>query len=142
MNGHKTDANGKITETIHIVFTKTQISLVVGTVTVLFLVITFVMNYVDKQNVGRNQPNQQVVTILENQTAILNTIKGKVDDNNIILNARTTTLADTKQASLDNTKVLVGIAKVLEQQTRLLEAQTGILQRMAAQVDMQFRKGG
>lgn len=119
------------TETIHIVFTKSQIALVVGTCSVIFGLLTFLINYVDKQTVGKNQPNEQIVSILENQTAILNRLETKVTENNTMLSQRTPAITSTATAVQTSQTILLGINQVLAEQTK-------VLQKLAVWLDYQI----
>lgn len=134
----KTD--GSIQQAQLIEFHKGQLAMIVGTVTVLFLVLNFVVQYVDgKFGVNGGSQHGEIVRILDKQTAILSELKSQQKEIHDLMQNRTQLFTDTKAGVTANASALGAMTTTLQEQTRLLQAQTIVLQKLSTWMDIQIR---
>ena len=121
-------------------FDRSQMAVIGVVFTILFAVLTFIVNYVEKATASPAQSDLGL--ILNKQTDILSRVESKTSEVHDILNARTEVIRGMENAGQANTIALASISLVLNEQAKAVREQTLVLQKLSIWLDMQIKKGG
>lgn len=121
-------------------FKTSQMSMLVGIITIVFLGINFVVNYVEKRTDIIPSNNSDVIQILNQQTTILGRLEVQVNTANTMLQQRTPQLSEIQTKVTTNGQVLASMVTLLNEQARVLREQTIVLQKLSTWLDMQIQE--
>lgn len=124
-------------------FKASQMTLLVGILTIAFLFINYVTNYVEKrtdnlQQVGGGEAD--ITQILNQQTSILSRLEVLVAADNQMLVSRTPAIGDIQTKVTTNAQVLTSMTALLGEQARVLREQTTVLQKLSIWLDIQIQQ--
>lgn len=123
-----------------------QITLILALVTILFLILNFVINYVERATsgtptVGKLEIPDSFQAVLNQQTAILSSFQTLVNQDHELLVQRTATINAIAIDAAATKQMLITLAAEHQKQTEALSKQTETLQKLSIWLDIQIRKG-
>ena len=122
-------------------FKSSQMTLLVGILTIVFLFINYVTNYVEKRmDVSPSSDINSIVQVLNQQTAILSRLEVLVSADNVILSSRTPAIGDIQTKVAANAQVLTNMTNLLSEQARVMREQTVALQKLSIWLDIQIQQ--